>query len=362
MLYFFRVAALLVLIGSGSAVAGSALQLSMWSGLYAEVYAQRVLNPFSWQSGIEVEQHTMGSAATGIDVVELGLHEAQNSCDQGDLMYLPASLLSELSSAIDDFVPNALQPCAVGQLVWSTVVAFSHDQINERDNPPVRIDDFFNTDVYPGARILKKSPRALVEWALASSGVPPDRVYEVLSDTNSAWELIEKQLRRIEGDVVWVDSDEEAIQRLHEGVDAFAVVSSSSVMKEVLSDRAPGVIWDSALFEMSLLAIPATTEKPDLSSEFIQHIVSQGNLMAVSADLGLGTARYSTAGLLNSAYSDFLPSSRANHASSIWLNSVWWGSEAASRTISRFLDWVDRVNSQHTLVLVDSINLTAKAD
>ena len=359
MRYFFRVTILLALIASGKTVAGGALQLSMVGGVYAEVYAQHLLYPFYRQSGISVRQ-SAGVSAEASDVVELGLHDAQARCEEGALMYLPASLLAKLSRRIEDFIPNALQPCAIGQLVWSTVVAFNAD-INTPRHQPALMDDFFNTNDFPGTRILQKSPRVLVEWALASSGIPADRIYEVLED-DAAWDLIEKQLRHIESDVVWVENDEDAFRQLYAGGGAFAAVSSSSVMKQALSGNAPQVIWDSALFEMSLLAIPSTAEKPELSSKFIRHVVTQGNLPAVSADLGLGTTRFSSIGLYNSAYTDYLPNHRRNNTNTIWLNASWWRSKSADKIIARFLDWVDRVETLQPLTLAESINLTAKAN
>ena len=360
MLYCFRVMAALALISCGNAAAGGALQFSMWGGVYAEVYAQRLLYPYYRKSGITVMPSAKADTSA-IDVVELGLHEAQAQCDDGSLMYLPPAVFSGLSGSINDFVPNALQPCAVGQLVWSTVVAFQSDGNTSRQSP-AHADDFFNTDAFPGARILHKSPKVLFVWALASSGIPPDRIYEVLQDIDSARELIEKQLRRIEGNVVWVDSDEEAFRYLNAGDSAFAAVSSSSVMQQALLGNEPQVIWDSALFEMSLLGIPVNAAMPELASEFIRHVVTHGNLQAVSADLGLATARYSTTEMMNSEFADYLPTRRLNSASSIWLDATWWQSKSADNAIALFVEWVDKVDSLQQLALVETINLTAQAD
>lgn len=358
MLSFFRVAASALLVSCGSAGAGGTLQVSTWGGAYGEIYAEKILQPFTEKAGIEVQQRF---GHTQADVVELGLHEAIHRCDDGELMYLPPDLFANIDNAKEDFVPNALQPCAVGQLVWSTVVVFAGINVDGNDLQPERVDDFFNTDVFPGRRAIKKSPRALVEWAIASAGIPPDRIYEVLSDAESAWELIEKQLGRIEDHVVWVDSDEQALRYLESGIAAFASVSSSALMREALGGAPPTVIWDSALHEMSLVAIPSATENADLSLRFLQHLVGKNYLPVVSAELGLGTARYSTTGQLNNSYFSYLPDLGENSGTSIWLNSKWWRSNA-EMVISKFLDWSEKVDSLQSLAMVSPASLVVNAE
>ena len=248
MLSLFRVAVVLALACCGSASAGGSLRVSTWGGAYAEIYADKILQPFVVRTGIEVEQNLASRRGSGdFDVVELGLHDAINRCDDGELMYLPPGLAG-VEDAIEDFVPNALQPCAIGQLMWSTMIAFDVGGSHHGQQQPGRIDDFFNTDAFPGGRAIKNSPRALMEWALVSSGIPPDRVYEVLSDTDSAWELVEKQLQRIEDHIVWVENDEQALQYLKSNVVVFAPVSSSLVLREALTGSETSVIWDSSLY------------------------------------------------------------------------------------------------------------------
>ena len=88
------------------------LQLAVWGGSHAAMLDHAVLAPFEAVTDISLQAKPrlnvdLDMKSSGADVIELELHEAIDACDNGELALLPGT-------DIGDFVPNALQPCALG--------------------------------------------------------------------------------------------------------------------------------------------------------------------------------------------------------------------------------------------------------
>src|SRR3546814_14459599 len=77
--------------------------------------------------------------------------DAEEGCKEGLLMELGRDLLNlptapDGTPAENDFLPGALQPCAVGSLAWSMAIAFrdSTGEIRADDIKPSSLQDFFD--------------------------------------------------------------------------------------------------------------------------------------------------------------------------------------------------------------------------
>ena len=105
---------------------------------------------------------------------------------------------------MNNFNREALQDCAVGGIIYATVIAYNADQ-SAAGKPSAR-GDFFDLQRFPGARGLRKSLVVSLEWALMADGVPVDQVYQVLS-TDSGVDRAFKVLDRIKKNIVWLEDD-----------------------------------------------------------------------------------------------------------------------------------------------------------
>lgn len=337
------------------------LHISTWGGSHAIVVNSQILKPFTRETGILIERDsenlmTLGQA-TVPDVIELDFHDAKIACDKGGLLLLPISELpvgDNGSTLIEDYLPNSMQPCAVGHSVWSTVVAFNIGKY-QSGNRPALIADFFNSDDFPGKRVIRKSPRVLAEWAVAASGVPLTGIYDSLKDAESSWSLIKRKIDSIENEIVWVDSDAQAIEFLHSGQASFAMLGSDSVVRASIQDGAEfGVIWDSAVSEFSMWAIPSGAADPHKSFEFLRYATSVINSGKVASEFGYGPVRYSSLSRLNRNLQKLLPSSPANSANFILGNSRWWR-EHGDVLNQRFADWVAEFEARRSLTFAATI-------
>lgn len=316
-----------------------------------------ILSPFSVNFDVPVEHNHNNQSGDGAlslaGIVELSLSEAVDACEKSEILLLPTDRLIDSVGnrhVIQDFVPNTLQPCAVGHSVWSTVAAYSHNRYEFEETPHL-IADFFDVKFYPGKRVIRRSPKVLAEWALVASGVAPSEVYMALGNTDDAWALIEQKLKLIEDHVLWVEDDKQAIEYIRSGRAAFAMLSSDSLVRDSThrSDQL-GVLWDAAVTELSLWAIPSEASNPELSWEFIKYAASVNNSGKVASIFGYGPVRYSTLQLMDRGLQKMLPSWPDNQNNLIWSDSRWW-QEKSEVINSQFTQWVLGINDRSDLTL-----------
>lgn len=330
------------------------LQVVSWGGDYAASLKSELLEPFTVQTGVLLEQKTHGGfvdSAGAAGVIELSLHDAIEACESGELMFLPTDSLSVSGDqSIEDFVPDTLQPCSVGHSIWSTVLAYDPHRYTELDRP-ILINDFFNTDFYPGKRVIRKSPMVIAEWSLAASGVAVSDIYQALDNTSIAWALIEKKLSDIESEIIWVDTDLEALNYIRTGQAAFAMIGSESVVRS-LAERGfeLGVVWDAAFTEAGMWGISTDAPDPDVAWKFLQYATSAANSGKIPSVFGYGPARYSTLKMVERKYQKLLPSWPENHTNTIWGNSRWWR-EHGGKLNRLFFAWVDTLETDLTLAV-----------
>ena len=125
---FFPFMALLFSVGQADELA-----VSTWGGGYGDVYSQKILQPFSREREVQIHHVPLADVLADstdkqstIDAIEVSLHEAMSGCQSGELMLLPPSSVGAFSD-IRSFLPNSVQPCAVGQWLWGTLVAYAPD-------------------------------------------------------------------------------------------------------------------------------------------------------------------------------------------------------------------------------------------
>lgn len=337
---------------------GSPLTVSTWGGAHGDVITTEILQPFSVNFDMTVEHKTKGqtesNAGTVPGIVELSLSEAVEACDTGQILLLPLDRLDEIPSdqgVIHDFVPNTLQPCAIGHSLWSTVVAFDKNRYNASEKPHL-IADFFDVATFPGRRAIRQSPKALAEWALVASGVALSDIYSALDNVEESWALIDQKLKMIEEHIVWVNNDDEALELIQSGHAAFAMMGSDSLIRNALQQSEQlEVLWDAAVTEMSLWAIPSDTENPEASWKFMQFAASTNNSGRVASFFGYGPVRYSALKLMDRRYQKMLPSWVGNRHSLLWSNSQWWQEESSLIT-KKFTEWALGLEGKPELALV----------
>lgn len=326
-----------------------------WGGAYTKSQILAYIEPYEDKTGttIYVEDYDGGlkeisaqveSYNTTWDMVDLDLADATRGCEEGLLEKIDHSILPPApdgTPAKEDFLPGTLPECAVGQVVWSTIVAYDGNRF--RDNPPQTIVDFFDIEKFPGNRGLRKSPRVNMEWALLADGVPIDKVYETLS-TEEGLERAFAKLETIKRHVVWWESGSEPPQLLADGQVAMTSAWNGRIYNAIVEkDRDFVIIWDGQVWDFDLWGVPKRTRTQNLDEilDFIKFATATERLAEQSKYIAYGPARKSSMALVSEDIKPYLPTAPENARNALKIDAQWWA-ENEKEITRRFETWSAR--------------------
>ena len=154
------VAATVGILSGAPAVAQESLTIVSWGGAYTRSQIIAYVAPFREESeqwvevvdydgGLDEVREQVLSLNVKWDVVDMPAAEAIRACDEGllerlDGLPLPPS--PQGASAADDFLQGSLLPCAIGQNIWATVIAYDTTAYQGL-TAPSSVSDFFDPRV-----------------------------------------------------------------------------------------------------------------------------------------------------------------------------------------------------------------------
>ena len=340
------------LLGNDGVEAQESLTVVSWGGAYSRSQVEAYHKPFTRKTGIAIisEDYNGGLAQIKAqvesgnvtwDVVDLETSDAIRGCDDGLLERIDASMLPPApdgTPAEEDFIAGTLLDCAVGEIVWSTVVAFDHTRF-PRDNQPRALRDFFNVERFPGRRGLRKSPRVNVEWALISDGVPAGQVYEVLA----APEGIDRAfhvLDRIKPHVVWWETGAQPPQLLADGEVVMTSAYNGRLYNAIFKEKKPFVIiWDAQVWDVDLWGIVKGARNLATALEFVKFSTDTKRLADQAKFISYGPVRRSSMDKVNAKVKPHLPTSPDNFANALQNDFDWWADHQQEMD-ERFTTWL----------------------
>jgi len=242
-------------------------------------------------------------------------------------------------SAVDDFYPEALQDCAVGENIYATVVAYNADQLVAEK--PSALADFFDLERFPGARGLRNSPVVNLEWALMADGVPVDQVYQVLS-TDSGVNRAFKVLDRIKENIVWWEDDPQQPLALLRNKKVVMTSAYSGGILDAIKKRNEdlAIVWDGQVWDMVVWVIPKGTVNLKEAIDFIV-FASDPKRMAVQANhIAYAPVRKSAMAFIDESVRKYLPTTKENAGNALRIDYKWWiTNKQAIEIKARFAQW-----------------------
>jgi len=343
----------LLFLALAAPAAARDLTVVSWGGAYAAAQRAAIIDPFQTATGVNVElgQYAGTAAelaeradAEGWDVVDMLSDQARVACAAGLLLPLDAAALLG-RAALSDFAPLAPTRCAIPQNVYARVMAY-----DDRAFPgikPTRIEDFFDTDRFPGPRAVQRSPDGILEWALLAEGVPPEQVYGLLS-TDRGLRLALRRLDTIREHIVWWSDPAEPAAMLADGRATLAAGFNGRFFDAGRSRDAPvTIVWDGRIIGVEVWAIAAATDAPEAARAFVAHAVTPDAMARLSQRIPYGPARRSAfarigldprTGVPMLAH---LPNAPGHGARALVRDSVWYANTEALRA-RRFEEWLER--------------------
>lgn len=346
----------LIPLAGQTARAHGDLTVTSWGGAYTRSQMMAYVIPYEAETGLTIDMATYNGELADVraqvaaynvtwDVVDMELGDAIRGCEEGLLEKIDHSALPPApdgTPAEEDFLPGMLTECAVGQVIWSTVVAYDAEQFG--DNPPSALADFFNLSRYPGKRGLRRSPKVNLEWALLADGVPADQVYEVLATDQGLQRAFEK-LDTIKQDIVWWEAGDEPARLLADGEVVMSSVFNGRIYAAIEDQGHDfGVIWDGQGWDYDMWVIPKRTPKTasmDAAMAFITFATDTQRLADQAKYISYGPARQSSLELLDEAIKPHLPTAPANAEGALRIDAEWWARNQ-DRMERQFEHWLAR--------------------
>lgn len=334
-----------------------ALTIATWGGAYQEVQRKVLFDPFTAQTGIEINtRHYTGGLVilkqNPPDLVDMSMTEVLAACQGGELMPLDHSQLPpgiDGTSASRDFVEDALHPCALAHSVYATVIAYDSRAFPGRR--PASLNDLFNLEEFPGDRVLQTSPYANLEWALMSYGVPRREVYDLLS-TRRGLDLAFARLDSLRGHLRWWRDGQTPVSLLEAGEAVMASGYNGRFFSARLGNGSPiETIWDGQVQERQAWAIPTDAENPEAAKRFIRFATTTERMTAIAEHIAYGPTRRSASQRVgrhpqaNIDMRPHIPTHPYNSANAI-RKDVYWYARTYDRVRQRFDQWREDVLAQ----------------
>nr|WP_254440605.1 ABC transporter substrate-binding protein [Ruegeria sp. HKCCA6837] len=323
------------------------LTVTSFGGAYGAAQQKHMIDPYMADSGVNVLFEDYGGGVAEMkaqsesgniqwDVVDIEVIDLERACSEGYLEVIDHSILppgDDGTPAAEDFIPEALHECGVGNIVWTIIFAYNNDAYSDG---PTTIEDFFNTEAFPGKRGLRKRPQVNMEWALLADGVAPNEVYDVLSTDEGQARAFAK-LDTIKDDIVWYDSWSQAPVLLNDGGAQMVQSANGRIFAAIKEENAPfTMVWDSHVYDLDVWSVMKGTDKLDTALEFVKFATQTVPLSGMQ-DVAYGPTRKSAQALLPDDVKQDLPTAHLDEG--VKADGIFWADYGESLG-EKFNEWL----------------------
>ncbi len=312
-----------------TATAEDSLTLASWGGAYQEAQSKALFMPASKALGVSVKEESFGgmsdvrlkvkAGAVEWDIVTSGSGSAARAGKEGLLEKLDYDIID-----VSDFYPGLYLPHCVGNDVFSTVMAWNTATYG--DNGPKNWAEFWDVEKFPGKRAYRNKVAGALEPALMADGVPPEKVYEVLSTKEGMKRALDK-IRELKPHIaVWWSSGAQHAQLMKDGEVDMTTGWNGRFDVAIKDGAKTAYTFNQGMLDFDCHAIPkgapnkdlamrmlAEITKPKYQAEFVKYI-TYGPTNRKAYDLGT----------IDAALSKRLPSHPDNVAKQLRIDIAWY--------------------------------------
>ena len=262
------------------------------------------------------------------DVIDMNAPELAKACDENLLEKIDAAIYplgADGTPAKTDILPGMIQPCGIGNLAWSSVMAY-HAGLADQ----ITLKDVFDLKKYPGKRALNPYPYMNLERALIADGVPSTKVYDVLA-TKAGEDRAFAKLATLKADLLWLGGDIKPADVILDGRAVFAAANNGSLFRASFEGKkALAASWDGQMWTADMWAIPKGAPHLAQARAFIAHATG-AKAQAEQARLTFwGPVRWSSLALIGDHPTLGMPmlphvvTARPNMTTAVLLSTAFW--------------------------------------
>lgn len=319
--------------GSGSAGNGSSdapaedivLTWETTGGPATEKEMEAFQDPYTEESGVRFENVSSPTAVNQIqtmvdtgnviwDITHKGSFTSQQHCgvlfEEVEYPEIPDDLFPEGST-------NA---CA--KPISKYGAGFAYDPTAYPDDPPTKIEDFFDVDAFPGQRVVYgANPRGLLEAALVADGVDPEELFPLDIDRAIA------KLDTIKQNLIFAPTLTALQQNIVDKQATMTITLTGRLSAIVDSGGTLEPVWDFTSWDFDALLIPKGSKNVEAARDAIafalepEQVIRYAELSGstpVRTDVDLSTVEFTDSQAL------FNPFLNEDEGVLVLEDPVWW--------------------------------------
>lgn len=265
---------------SATAFAADPVTVVSWGGSYGEAQDAALFTDASKNSGIPIVRESgasmskaclqVESGAVSWDLVVTGSGGSAAAAAKGCLEKIDYSVVD-----VSDFIPGMYTDYCVGTDVFATVMAWNTDKYGMPGTPgaPNSWADFWDVEKFPGTRAYRaNNVDGALEPALMADGVPPEKVYEVLSTKAGVKRAIDK-IRELKPHIAvfWGSGAQQA--QLMKDAEVDMTTGWNGRFDNAKKDGAKvGYTFNQAMYDFDCMAMPKGAPNKDMAMKFLAEI------------------------------------------------------------------------------------------
>ena len=251
-----------------------------WGGSYGAAQDAALFNDASKNSGIDIIRESgasmsktclqVESGSVTWDLVVTGSGGSASAAEKGCLEKIDYSVVD-----VSDFIPGMYTDYCVGTDVFATVMAWNTDKYGQPGSAgaPKTWADFWDVKKFPGTRAYRaNNVDGALEPALMADGVPPEKVYEVLSTKEGKMRAINK-IRELKPHIAvfWGSGAQQA--QLMKDAEVDMITGWNGRFDNAKKDGAKvGYTFNQAMYDFDCMAMPKGAPNKATAMKFLAEI------------------------------------------------------------------------------------------
>jgi putative spermidine/putrescine transport system substrate-binding protein len=321
------------------------LTVVSWGGAYQDAQREVYFKPFmaqtkvkmdeeNWDGGVGVLRAKVQGGNNNWDVVQVESEELVLGCEEGLYEKIDWAKLG----GKDKFLPDAVNDCGVGAIVYNFVIGYDKDKIKDG---PKNWADFWDVKKFPGKRALRKGPKTNLEAALMADGVPFNQVYAMLK-TDAGVERAFKKLDELKPNLIWWEKGSQPPQLLASGEVVMTSAYNGRIDAANKTDKKNfGVVWDNSLYTIDSWVIMKGSPNKAQAEQYINFVSQPENQKNLPTKIAYGVTSKAATPLIDKAILSNLPTAPENIEKALYINEPYWV-ENIDKLNQRFNAWVAR--------------------
>lgn len=306
-----------------------------WGGASSEAAKKAVYEAFEKAKGVKITVVSPTDTGKLKAMVQAGNVEwdVVNSDTDVALRLEKEGLLEKLDyNVIDktDIYPELVTDFTIGLQLYYTNIAYS-SELFSADNHPKTWAEFWDTEKFPGARSLYRSPMGTLESALLADGVTPDKLYPL--DVERALASLNKLKKDVK---VWWDAGAQPPQLLATKEVGVAAAWNGRVSAAKTKGSKVDNEFNEALGMSTSWIIPKGAVHKELAQEFISFALKPEQQAAYSQLIDYAPTNKKALDLLPEDVKQRLGSGQKNK---IMIDVKYWA-ENFDKVNERFNKWL----------------------